>query len=83
MSHTVALNVSCRSPWSGVVGASPGGVDVPVVFVSGYTNDPAPLEGPRGARAEFLRKPFTARELGAAVQRALQAEEEGPVRARG
>ena len=50
------------------------GYEIPVVFMSGYTNDPAPLEDMLGERAPFLPKPFTIERLGQVVRQALDAQ---------
>jgi DNA-binding NtrC family response regulator len=46
-------------------------LDIPVVFMSGYTNDDKPLEDMLGRRAAFLPKPFTAQDLARLVRRTL------------
>jgi two-component system, cell cycle sensor histidine kinase and response regulator CckA len=45
--------------------------ECPVVFMSGYTEDPV-VEGVINGRAGFLHKPFTARTLVEVVQRNLE-----------
>jgi two-component system, cell cycle sensor histidine kinase and response regulator CckA len=47
--------------------------ECPVVFMSGYTEDPV-VEGVMNGRACFLHKPFTARALVEVVQRNLARE---------
>ena len=47
------------------------GVDIPMVFMSGYTDSDLPLRGPQGMVAPFLAKPFTTDELLSIVRRAI------------
>ncbi|MBX6332818.1 MAG: response regulator [Gemmatimonadaceae bacterium] len=49
------------------------GVAVPVVFVSGYTDDASPLPSMGGHRAVLLQKPFSAARLTSIVRQALDA----------
>jgi CheY-like chemotaxis protein len=49
------------------------GFEIPVLFMSGYTNDPSPLEDMLGDRASFLPKPFTIDGLYDIVRRTLNA----------
>ena len=47
------------------------GADIPMVFMSGYTDSDLPLRGARGEVAPLLAKPFTTDELLTIVRRAL------------
>lgn len=50
--------------------------ELPVIFASGYA-DTAAIEAGAGKGAVILRKPFRARDLQAAIARALRAQEPG------
>jgi DNA-binding NtrC family response regulator len=47
------------------------GFEIPVLFMSGYTNDPSPLENMLGGTAPFLAKPFTIDQLYNIVRQTL------------
>lgn len=46
---------------------------IPVLFMSGYTNDEVIRRGVLGAHMSFLQKPFTAQALAAKVRERLDA----------
>jgi len=49
------------------------GIDVPVVFMSGYTNDAGDIADVRDGHAKFLAKPFTIQQLSEIVRQTLDA----------
>ena len=50
------------------------GIDLPIVFITGYGDVPSAVRAMKGGAVDFLSKPFTARALSSCICNALQMD---------
>ena len=47
------------------------GINIPIIFISGYRDNPKRLRAKKYGAIDFLQKPFSAQEIGQAIAKAI------------
>src|SRR6185436_1009460 len=54
-----------------------GGIDIPVIFITGHGDIPMTVQAMKAGAVEFLTKPFRDQDLLDAIQKALESDRKG------